>query len=439
MVKKYYNQVKYTLNRSFVFLILINISFGCTPTLEKMYLTDNMLIKQESELDDPNIKNSALCNDALNYAPDLAHIDHTPMKYIRVNVHFMNSEDSSKNLYGDAAYDYASKLIYYANLPLAKNDKMFLPEGNNTPTLPLRYKYVLYKQPNIKGDNGVYDHFDDELYFFVRTGGNRNLGDKRVINKYRVGEDTILNLFIMPHHPDSIISPTYENAGTGIALGNAVKVAGVTESNKPIWDFKGLTNHEIGHVLGLAHTWRYNDGCNDTPKNANCWNITKSPPCDSSSASNNVMDYNSRQSSWTPCQIGRIQRNFTNQISRSRRILIPKWCTLNEDRNITITDSIHWKGAKDLEGNIIIKKGGVLKITCRISLPKNAKITVKAGGILILNQCRLHNACGHQWKGIEVEKLGDEVGTVITKGNVKFENMVNEPTNLEPTEPLGLN
>jgi hypothetical protein len=426
-----------SLFKLFTVVILINIVVGCTPKLEKFYLTDAMLIKEKSELEDPNIKNSALCNDALNYAPDLGHIEHTPMKTVRVNVHFMNSADSSKNLYGPPAIEYAKKLIYYANLPLAENDKMFLPEGNNTATLPLRYRYVLYKQPNIKGDHGVYSHFDDELYFFVRVGGNRNLGDKRALNTYNVGEDTVLNIFILPHQPDSVISPTYEANETGIAIGNAIKIAGLTESDKPIWNFKGLVNHEIGHVLGLAHTWRYNDGCDDTPKNANCWNITKSPACDSSKASNNVMDYNSRQSAWSPCQIGRIHRNFANEISRSRRILEPNWCTLNEAKNIVITDSIHWKGAKDLEGNIIVEKGGVLKISCRISLPKNAKITVKAGGILILNQCRLHNSCGDNWDGIEIEQLKKETGIVITKGNVKFENMTNIPTNLEPQEPIG--
>ena len=149
------------------------------------------------------------------------------------------------------------------------------------------------------------------------------------------------------------------------------------------------------------------------------------------------MDYNSRQSAWSPCQLGRIHRNFANEISRSRKVLIPTWCTLNEDKHIIIKDVVEWKGAKDLEGHITIEKGGTLKINCRVSLPKNAKITVKSGGTLILNQCRLHNACGDTWIGIEVETMGKKSGKVIQKGNVKLENMKNNVSNEEPSEPIG--
>ena len=406
-----------------VIVAVMNLFIMCTPKLEMMFLTKETLKTESIVLEKENkTRVTDACNDALNYAPDTLHLNHTPMKYVRVNVHFMNSADSSQNLHDEAAYKYAKDLIYYANLPLAKNDKMFLPVGNTNPALPIRYKYVLYNQPHIEGDNGVYCHFDDELYFFVRVGKDRNLGDKKVINKYNVGEDTILNIFIMPHHPDSVASPTYGVEGTGIALGNSIKIAGLIESGQPTWNFKGLVNHEIGHVLGLSHTWRYNDGCEDTPNNPNCWNITKTAPCNTE-ASNNVMDYNSRQSAWTPCQIGRVHRHLSDELNRARRVLIPNWCTLHDEQHIVITDTVYWRGEKDLEGHLTIENGGFLEINCRVSIPENGKITVKPGGTLILNQCRLHNACGKNWEGIEIQKLKKEIGTVISKGEVKFENM----------------
>jgi hypothetical protein len=414
---------KIIITRIAVMVAILNIFVMCTPKLEMMFLTKEILQKESVLLENENkTRINDACNDALNYAPDTLHFNHTPMKYVRVNVHFMNSSDSSQNLYGEAANKYAKDLIYYSNLPLAKNDKMFLPTGNKTPALPIQYKYVLYKQPDIAGDNGVYCHFDDELYFFVRVGKDRNLGDKRVISKYNVGEDTILNIFIMPHHPDSVASTTYRAEGTGIALGNSIKIAGLTESAEPTWAFKGLVNHEIGHVLGLSHSWQYNDGCDDTPNNPNCWNFTKTAPCNTQ-ASNNVMDYNSRQSAWSPCQVGRVHRHLSDEYNRARRLLIPNWCTVHEDQHIVISDSIHWKGEKDLEGHLTIEDGGFLQIDCRISIPENGKITVKPGGTLILNQCRLHNACGKFWEGIEIQKSGNKVGKVISRGEVKFDNM----------------
>ncbi|NJN77866.1 MAG: hypothetical protein HC803_05660 [Saprospiraceae bacterium] len=397
----------------------------CTPKLEMMFLTKETLKQESSEFENPDKTNSILCNEALHYAPDTMHLDHTPMKYIRVNFHFMNSTDSANNLYGQKALDYAQSLLFYANHSLNENYKMFLPPNNNTPVLPTQYRYVLYSQPNIEGDNGVYSHFDDDLYFFVRVGKHRNLADKRVINLYNVGEDTILNLFIMPHHPDSAASPTYRAEGTGIALGNSVKIAGLTDSKEPIWNFKGLVNHEIGHVLGLSHTWQYNDGCDDTPNHPNCWNITTNAPCNTQT-SNNVMDYNSRQHAWSPCQIGRVHRHLSDENNRARRTLIPNWCTLHDDRHIIIKDTIHWKGEKDLEGHLTIEDGGVLKISCRVSIPEHGKITVKPGGTLILNQCHLHNSCGKTWTGIEIQTLKKKSGQVTSRGNIRLENMENK-------------
>lgn len=415
-------------------ILLIGVLFTstCTPKIQSMFLITEILEKQPSAYDNPAKTNSEFCNNALNYAPDTAHLDHTPMKYIRVNVHFMNSSDSSQNFNGKEGIEYAKSLIKYSNLPLKDNKKMFLPKGNNTSVLPVQYEYVLTAATDDPSDKGVYFHYDDDLFFFVQVGRNRNLGSRKVLKKYNVGSDTIMNLFIMPHHPDSIASPSYAVTHTGIALGNSVKIAGLYESEKPVWFFKGLVNHEIGHVLGLSHTWSYPDGCDDTPQNQNCWNQTKSGPC-KDGASNNVMDYNSRQHAWTPCQIGRIHRMFGNIRGRSRKVLIPNWCTLHADKHIVITDSVHWKGAKDLEGHLTIENGGYLKISCRVSIPKGGKITVKPGGTLVLDQSFLHNACDDTWQGIEVQSLKKLQGKVISMGKIRLENMDNPL--VEPQEP----
>jgi len=76
-----------------------------------------------------------------------------------------------------------------------------------------------------------------------------------------------------------------------------------------------------------------------------------------------------------------------------------------------------------LEGHLVIEDGGVLQIDCRISLPKDAKITVRPGGQLILKDAWLHNDCGTEWAGIEIQKLGKKKGEVVFKGKPIIDNV----------------
>lgn len=360
------------------------------------------------------------CTNPLSYIPDSNHLDHTPMKYIRVNIHFVNTTDSTCNYFGQKAVDFTKELLWHMNSSIEKNHKMRIPPNNNVPALPPRYQYVLSPDPDIPDDTGIYYHFDDTLYSFVNRGKNNNLSDRRVIEKYSVRKDEVLNMFILAHHRDSVKSPTYFVAGAGIALGTALKLAGVYESKQPGVNFRGISNHEIGHILGLAHTWNTNDGCDDTPLNPNCEGISTTPPCDTM-ASNNMMDYNQCECALSPCQIGTIQRNLANLNYKARKLLEPNWCEIHHDRDIYIRDTVLWESAKDLEGELIIEPGGSLKISCRLSLPENAAIYVKAGGELILDNCTIHNACDKNWKGIRIQEINKEKGKVVYIGTPKVE------------------
>lgn len=354
------------------------------------------------------------------YVPDPVHPEYQPMRYLRINFHVMDKTDSTAHRPADSVRVFLRELVERSNEDLAFNEVNWRsPEG--TPALPKGYRYALTPQP-VPGDEGIYFHYDDSLYYFVSMGQYQNNYDRKVIQKYGIGLDTILNVFIQVHPRDSFGSKTYRPNGQGIALGTALKMAGVLESSEGPESFDGLLNHEIGHILGISHAW-VEDGCPDTENHPNkCWVRSQEPPC-RDQATNNMMDYNAYQIALTPCQIGRAQATFSNENSAVRRCLEPTWCTLQEDRTIVVADSVSWSGARDLEGHLTIAPGGVLRLSCRLSMPPGGRITVQPGGRLWLDGCRLHNACGQTWEGIFVQEQRGVRGEVHILRPPALENL----------------
>ncbi len=397
-------------------LLCIVMLAACSPKMIVRSATaDDVILLPRST---PGDKTSP-CYEPLAY---VAHPELLRMKYIRVNIHFMNSTDGRYNMPEEETAAYARDWMFAANDNLNKNMKMFLPHGNETPVIPIPYRYVISPDPTVPGDDGVYYHIDDELCYAVKTGRERNISDKRVIEKYAIRDDSVMNIFLQTHQLDSIKSPTYRPDASGISLGSSVKIFGRWHERPGVWGLRGITNHEIAHSLGLAHTWGGHDGCDDTPAHPNCWNITETPPCDSL-YSNNMMDYNAHMGALTPCQIGKILMNMTRLGSIQRNVLEPRWCVLDTSATITVNDSVRWEGSADLEGNIIIESGGIQEIGCRISMPAGSTIKIFPGGkLIVLSSGKIHNSCDDTWDGVILVKEGKQIGSLSVMEGGLIEN-----------------
>lgn len=350
------------------------------------------------------------CGEASSYLPGALNDIRT--KVIRVNVHFMNSTDSLNNYNSSEAIAYAKSLIGNANERLGRNKKMIYPRNGSSKPIQPRYRYKLTTYDHRRGD--IYFHYDDKLYYFLNKGKGRNNYNREVVNKYEVRADSVVNVFIMPHHPDTLKRSYYKGGNAGIALGHSVKLAG-DWMDKKAWWFGTLFNHEIGHVLGLRHTWNENDGCDDTPKHKQCW--------DCADAGNNMMDYNNSQMAITPCQISRVHRNMTRVHYDQRDLVIPDWCIYNPKYDVLIDRDIVWDGERDIAGDIIIKNGATLTLRCRVSLPSEGRIEVRPGGRLILDGCKLHNSCDYYWDGIQTFDKGGKTGQVLYLNDPVIENV----------------
>lgn len=417
------------MKKIFTALLITLAAGGCIPVLQSRFVTaeDLAAVPREDKLREVRRGGDDPCDQWENYLPDTSRLDHTPLRYLRVNVHWMNTPDTAYQLTGRQAIDFTHGLIRAANHDLARNRQMWLPNGNDTPVFPINFRYVLTPNPSIPHDQGIYFHYDAEHTYYVHKGKNRNLYRREILTTYGVQLDSVLNIFIMPHHPDSVASSTYGAHKVGVALGNAIKIAGIYHQAKDrddYWDFRGVLNHEAGHIFGLSHAW-VNDGCDDTPvHDQDCYAKGQAPKCDTLT-SNNVMDYAAVQNAWTPCQVGRLQQRMAQEGNRGRGMLLPAWCERKDSMDVVIRDTVEWNGSRDLEGHLTIAPGGQLIIRCRVSMPPGGVITVEPGGTLILDGARLHNACGKQWEGIVVQKFGTRVGRVLYTEEPVAENARN--------------
>jgi hypothetical protein len=397
-----------------LFIIFVLTIVSCKKK-SILLTTNDSIIASAIQQDPERVSGVFNCNKPEDYAPDPAYPTLHSKRLIKMVFHIMNATSRKYNYEGEKAITYFTSLLDEANNRLGRNEKLNLPVGNDYPVLDPGYRYELYKDPNVPKDDGFYFHYDDELYYFINKGVNKNNYKKDVIRKYAFKEDSIINVFVMPHHPDSIASPTYPGYGSGIALGTSLKISGIFESGAGPHAFSSMFNHEVGHILGLQHAWLKYDGCDDTPVHANCYGQTGVPPCDGV-ISNNMMDYNFAEIALSPCQIGKIHKNISRLTSKQRKLVQPSWCLYKKEMSVEISESLIWNSARDVEGDIIIKKGGSLTLKCRLSMPKASRIIVEPGGTLIINAAEIHNSCGDSWKGIELQTKMKNSGSIIIMG-----------------------
>lgn len=429
-------KIKFELGFLMIFLIVMAFMSCFGPGNAAYIGSDDIEYRKEALISSDNP-----CGNFENYVTDPEHLDQTPIRYVRVNMHFMNNDEGTLTFNNhEEATKYAKGLIYVSNQKLKDNKKMKLPKGNQTPVLPTRYRYVLAGDPEKKGDNGVYIHFDSDLCYFNNSRKNKgptNIFSDAMYKQYGKSKDRAVNVFMFEHHPDSVASETYRAASEGVGMSKWAKVVNayrnstveITSNGKTMkkgaWWMAGLFNHELGHSLGLAHTWNANDGCDDTPKNANCWNYKKTGPC-KDDVSNNVMDYNHWKNSWTPCQISKVHYRMSIPNSNQRKNLEPVWCNYKYEKSITIKENMEWFGHKDLQGDIIIEEGASLTLHCTLHMAEGAKIQVLSGGTLILNGAKITNHCSDLWKGIEVSGKGSNRGKVVVYNEPIVEYVKNE-------------
>ena len=363
---------------------LLLVALMITATFDYMYGQFECFTIEEEPEETSTLKS------AVDFIPN----DSTPIKYLRVNIHFMLRSPGDSAYPGNFAtdgdgngnpdytgYDYAEDLVDAANFRLSRNQKMHLPPGNSTPVIARKYRYVL---------NGVFFHEDNNYYYFPSYPNG----------VYGENVDQCINVFI--EHANGA-------SGRGHASMNGLRyvemrrmweryVKNITENVdiiQGIWEYANLLNHEIGHNLSLHHTVRHNSGpcldnkedyCDDTPTRGQIrtdygfdpccdWNVSSSSYC-----SNNLMDYG-KEDAITPEQLGRIHSKIENELKTH------KTCFFLSPRIVGITSFTDNKAF--IGERVLLPWGASVRVSGRKALYVNAEEFEIVGELEIDDRARL--------------------------------------------------
>lgn len=321
-------------------------------------------VSEEESRTSLNIPNSS------DYIPN----SNTPMKYIRVNIHYILRNQNHPDYPGNftktsdgngnsnyTGYDYAEQLIKTANHRLSTNTQMNLPPNNSTNVIARKYRYVL---------NGVFFHENDNHYIYSIYSNPDEI--------YGENKGKCINVYIN-HTYDTVIKGDANNTGN-----RNVKICRLwkryledIETGRGIeggiWVSAQTLNHEVGHNLSLKHTIRRGGGacanvedyCSDTPtRDEIIYNYGHDPCCGwsvTAYCSNNLMDYNGLDAI-TPEQLGRVHWTIENEIQEYKSCYFS-----NPLVNITsFTDNKAYIGEK-------------------VSIPSGSSITINNGSALYIN------------------------------------------------------
>ncbi len=192
------------------------------------------------------------------------------------------------------------------------------------------------------------------------------------------------------------------------------------------WDFAHLLLHELGHVLGLDHSWYSTAECSDVDID-----YVQELNSNWGGPSTNMMHYNNSQRALSPCQWSHMYSNVYDGVFDLAEID----CNIQYDDIIVSSDET-WDERTIVMGNVIITNNATLTITCDVDFNQNSIISVESGSKLIVDGAKLSTIaqCTDTWKGIRVAG-GNSDFDVSLQNDAVIENTSGPAVSMFPNLP----
>lgn len=380
------------------------------------------------------------CSDQSMYIPDGSNnYQNTPNLVFRLNYHFIRPTNGSGPFAGDMTPIVTSEVAgmnwFYGNI-----DPPTLPV---TPAAPYiddsRVRFVL---------DGIYYHDDDLRYqHYLNATGYQAIPLR---NEFGVNITTVINIFYYQN--------TANTSSYGIGYMNVVGMHNCFPNSA-----HGLLAHELGHSIGLSHTF----SCGSTTCSDDGITDTYHPDCNTgwvscgvnqnwlnpgpngctvqgTGVSNNIMGYNSCRKYLSPMQMGRI--HYGSITNPTRRMYVK--CTPDAfNPTMVISQSAVWESSKIINSNIELQPGVTLDVRCTLYMSPHVKVIVKQGARLIIDGGVLTShsgGCHDFWQGIEAWGTTNQhqypanqptyQGLVVLKNGAVIEHARNGFTNWKPND-----